>query len=121
MKPHHFLALLALPVAAAAQDPTATPTATSFEEAVRHGKLSFNARARFESVEQTGLRDADALTVGARLGYTTAPLNGFHAMVEGDRVVSLGEDVDLNSYGLNLVGDSDGIIGATPGEMFYQS
>ena len=40
----------------------------SLEDALASGKFSINARLRYEGVTQTGLRDANALTLRTRLG-----------------------------------------------------
>ena len=66
--------------------------AASIEEAFTKGKVSLNIRARYEGVEQTGLLDADALTMRTRLGFTTAPLYGFKAMLEAEDVTAIDGD-----------------------------
>jgi hypothetical protein len=66
-------------------------------EALTEGKVSFSARARYESVEQdNGLKDADAFTLRTTLGYKTGQFNGFSAFVEFEDVSDLGID-DYNS------------------------
>ncbi|MEY4489222.1 MAG: hypothetical protein RIQ79_1730 [Verrucomicrobiota bacterium] len=71
----------------------ATPAApASFGDAVTHGKISLNARLRYESVQQDALQDADALTARLRLGYTTALYQGFQAMVEGEATAPIAGD-----------------------------
>jgi hypothetical protein len=64
----------------------------SFTESLTKGKVSINARLRYESVEQDGLQDADALTVRLRLGYTTKAYKGFQASIEGEAVTPLTND-----------------------------
>lgn len=83
------------PAAPAATPPavTAKPAApASFGEALTHGKISANARLRYETVDQDGFADADALTLRIRAGYTTALYKGFQAMVEGEASTPLVKD-----------------------------
>lgn len=85
----------------------------SFMEALTGGKVSFSARARYESVKQDNdLKDADAFTVRSTLGYETGRLNGFGAFVEFENVTDLGGD-NYNSTTngeteYSLVADPDG-------------
>lgn len=58
----------------------------SLAAAVEQGRFSVNLRARYESVEQTGLKHAEALTLRTRLGFTTAACQGWKAMVEGENI-----------------------------------
>jgi hypothetical protein len=64
------------------------------------GKVSLNARLRYEGVEQTALRDADALTLRTRLGFTTAAWAGWKAMVEAESIVAVDGD-RYSQAGLN--------------------
>ncbi len=64
-----------------------------------NGTILLDVRARYETVEQTGKLDAEALTVRTRLGWESPTWNGFTALIEGENVLSLGSD-DYNS-GLN--------------------
>jgi hypothetical protein len=66
---------------------------TSFGEALTQGKLSANARVRYEAVQQDTLQDADALTARLRLGYTTALYQGFQAMIEGEATAPIAGDL----------------------------
>jgi len=75
----------------------AAEPAADFTDAFARGKLSLNARLRYERVEQTNLRDAEALTLRTRPGFTTAPWLGFKAMAEAEHTVAgtgLGEEID---------------------------
>ncbi len=74
--------------------------AADFTDAFTRGKISLNARLRHESVEQTNLRDAEALTLRTRLGFTTAPWRGFKAMVEAEHIVAADGD-SYSQSGLN--------------------
>ncbi len=77
----------------------ATPTYASdtFYDALTGGKISFSARARYESVDQdNGLKDADALTLRTTFGYKTGSFHGFTGFVEFEDVSELGSD-DYNS------------------------
>ncbi len=72
----------------------------SLEEAVAAGRLSINARLRYEGVTQAGLRDANALTLRARLGYTTAAFRGWRAMAELENITAADGDA-YSQAGLN--------------------
>ncbi|MDP2137366.1 MAG: alginate export family protein [Candidatus Didemnitutus sp.] len=81
----------------------------SFTDAIAQGKVSINARLRYEGVQQTGLRDADAHTLRTRLGYTTAAWKGWKFMVEAENVTA----VDGDSYsqaGLNPGGAGKAVV-----------
>lgn len=85
-----FCLAATLGVAASVHGQTTAPAApASFTDSLTKGKVSINARLRYESVEQDGLRDADAITARLRLGYTTKAYKGFQAMVEGEAVTPL--------------------------------
>ncbi len=96
--PSRVSATLILLAASAAFAHAAEPAA--FADAFTHGKLSLNARLRYEGVQQTALKDADALTLRTRLGFTTAPWQGLKAMVEAENIVALGGD-RYSQSGLN--------------------
>jgi hypothetical protein len=50
---------------------------------IEQGRFLFDARARYENVQQSGFaRDADAGTVRERLGYETAPYSGLKLLAE---------------------------------------
>lgn len=66
------------------------------------GKVSLNARLRYEAVEQTGLLDANALTLRTRLGFTSGDYAGFKVMVEGENILAADGD-RYNQSGLNPV------------------
>jgi hypothetical protein len=112
MKLPSLLALLALSIAIApAQTPPALPAVTSLNDAFAQGKFSLNARLRWESADQSNLKDANALTLGTRFGFTSASFNGFQGMLEGDNVVSLGDTDDYNAAGTNPGGAGRTVIG----------
>jgi len=68
--------------------------------ALTQGKFSANLRLRYESAAQTGLKDADALTLRTRVGFTTAAFAGWKAMVEAENIVAADGD-HYNQAGLN--------------------
>jgi hypothetical protein len=74
---------------AAAAKPVAP---ASFTDSLTKGKVSVNARLRYEHVEQDGLEDADALTIRLRLGYTTQLYKGFQASIQGESVTPIAKD-----------------------------
>ena len=63
----------------------------AFLDALTGGKVSFSARARYESVSQdNSLKDADAYTLRTTLGYKTGEFHGFGGFVEFENVSDLG-------------------------------
>jgi hypothetical protein len=73
--------------------------------ALADGKLNLNVRARYEQDNETGVpainKPAYAPTIRTRLGFTTAPLYGFQAMVEGVNVSVIGPEANYNAAGSN--------------------
>lgn len=83
--------------------------AASLADAMQQGKLSLHARLRYEHVDQTALRDANALTLRTRVGFTTASLHGWQAMLEAENVLP----VDGSAYsqaGLNPGGAGRAVV-----------
>ena len=74
--------------------------ADSFGDALEQGTVSLNARLRSEGVQQTSLRAADAITLRTRLGFTTAPWQGWKAMVEAENILA-GNGDKYSQAGLN--------------------
>ncbi|HUG09858.1 MAG TPA: alginate export family protein [Opitutaceae bacterium] len=97
----------------------AAETAT-FSDAFTQGKISINARARFEGVQQTGLLDAEALTLRTRLGFTTAPLHGFKAMAELENIVSPDGD-RYSQAGINSGGAGRAVVADPEGTELNQA
>lgn len=62
------------------------------QSASQDGRWLLDTRLRYESVEQDGLRDADALTLRARLGYESPPWRGWRALGEVEGVAHLAGD-----------------------------
>lgn len=83
------------PEAIAEPPPPPAPPATISDQ-IAGGKLIFEARARYEGVDQTKtatLRDnAEAMTLRTRLGWETADWNGLKALVEFEDVRHLGAE-----------------------------
>ncbi|MDF1589861.1 MAG: alginate export family protein, partial [Gammaproteobacteria bacterium] len=81
-------------------------------EALTGGKVSFSARARYESVEQNNaLNDADAYTLRTTLGYKTGDFNGFKGFIEFEDVSDLGDgdfnDTKNGNTAYSVVADPD--------------
>ncbi len=77
-------------------------SADEFTDALVSGKTYGDIRLRYEMVEQdNALKDADALTVRTRLGYTTSDYEGFTATLEFEdsRVVAGMEDFNSTQNG----------------------
>lgn len=96
------LALVAAPLLAAAE-----PAALA--DAFAKGQVSLNLRLRYENVQQTGLRDANALTLRTRLGFTTAPLQGWSALLEAENITAGSSDA-YSQAGLNPGGAGRAVI-----------
>jgi len=77
----------------------AMPTqAQSFTEFVQEGDVIAEVRVRSENVrEDNDKDDAVAITARARIGYETASLAGFQALVEYDQVVALQDEYHSGS------------------------
>ena len=71
------------------------------EEKKSDAKFYGDFRLRYESVEQdNALSDADALTLRARVGYSTDTVNGFSALIEGEATVELVDDFSVPPAGV---------------------
>jgi len=109
------LTLLAATIGSLLAVPTVTMAEDAFFEALTGGKVSFSARARYESVEQNNpLQDADAYTLRTTLGYKTGTFYGFSAFAEVEDVTELGSmnyDYNPAAQGNNdysVIADPDG-------------
>lgn len=94
---HTKKAWAALPAATLLLCPLAAEAKT-FTESIATGKTYLNARMRYEGVEdQAFAHEAEAMTIRTRLGYETAPISGFTALVEFEDIHTLGgmEDYQL--------------------------
>lgn len=87
----------------------ATTTPSSLSEALAQGKFSLNARLRYEGVQQTALRDADALTLRSRLGFAPAAWRGWSALVEAENIVAFDGDA-YSQAGLNPGGAGRAVV-----------
>ena len=105
MKIHRLLlsALSLVVLGRAAEQPA------SFTDALAQGKVSLNLRLRYEGVEQTNLRDATALTLRTRLGFMTAPLAGWKAMLEAESIIAADGD-SYSQSGLNPGGAGRAVV-----------
>jgi hypothetical protein len=81
----------------------------SLSDALARGKLTLNARLRYEGVAQSGVEDADALTLRTRLGFTTAPINGWNAMLEVEDITAA-DGASYNQSGLNPGGARRAVV-----------
>ena len=107
--------LLASGAIAAADNPPVT-----FADALAQGKASLNVRARYESVDQTALKDAEAITLRTRLGYTTAAYQGLKAMVEFENIASPDGDA-YSQAGLNPGGAGRAVVADPEGSEVNQA
>jgi hypothetical protein len=99
---------------------TTMPAADGLTAALEQGKVSLNVRTRYEDVAQTGLRDASALTLRARLGFTTAPVNGLKAMVEFEHISALDGDA-YSQAGINSGGAGRAVVADPEGTELNQA
>lgn len=95
------------------------PPAT-FADAFSQGRVSLNLRARYEAVDQTGLKDAAALTARTRLGFTTAAYQGLKAMVEFENISSPDGD-RYSQAGLNPGGAGRAVVADPEGSEVNQA
>ena len=64
------------------------------------GDVIFNARLRYETVEQDGFADdAVGLTLRSRFGFDTGEHNGFRFLVEGENILQLIDDFNSTTNG----------------------
>ncbi|MGD9981389.1 MAG: hypothetical protein AB7H66_06130 [Hyphomonadaceae bacterium] len=70
----------------------AAPLSALAQTADEHGDWIVDARLRYESVSQDGLRDANAVTLRTRLGYETPAWRGFRLLGELEGVAQLNDD-----------------------------
>lgn len=76
----------AAPAKAAPEEPK-----SDFTKALTEGKVLFDARYRYEHVDQGGLaHDADANTIRTRLGYETGKFKDFSALLEFENITDIG-------------------------------
>lgn len=89
-----------------------TPVAAddAFFEALTGGKVGFSARARYENVDQDGVKDADAFTVRTTLSYKTGAFHGFTGFVEIEDVSELGSE----KYNDTINGNTEYAVVADP-------
>lgn len=80
-----------------------------FSAALAQGKFSVNARLRYEGVEQTGLRDAQALTLRTRLGFAPAAFHGWKFLLEAENIVAADGD-SYSQAGLNAGGAGRAVV-----------
>lgn len=88
--------------------------------ALKQGKVSLNARLRYEGVEQTGFRDAAALTLRTRLGFTTAAWQGWRAMLEAENIVAADGD-RYSQAGINTGGAGRAVVADPEGTEINQA
>jgi len=81
----------------------------SLAEAVAAGTFAANVRLRYEAVEQGGLREAGALTLGTRLGGSSAPYRGLKFQVEAENITAADGDA-YSQVGLNPGGAGRAIV-----------
>ncbi|MBL27573.1 MAG: hypothetical protein CMM50_08510 [Rhodospirillaceae bacterium] len=101
-----------------------TGSAQSLGDAVLGGRPLADLRFRFEHIDQAGFaRDAEALTLRARLGYETLAYEGFSALAEIEAVTALGprrfDDGASRPTGFPVVPDAD-TVELNQGFLTYQ-
>jgi hypothetical protein len=96
-------------VLAAATAPAFAAEPASFADALAQGKFSVNARLRYEDVRQSGLSDANALTLRTRLGYAPAAYRGWKIYAEGENIAAADGDA-YSQAGLNPGGAGRAVV-----------
>lgn len=88
-------------LASAALSTSLLSSVATANEAKDNGKFYGDFRLRYESVSQdNALEDADALTLRAKLGYQTASVSGFSAVIEGEANIELIDDFSVPPAGV---------------------
>jgi hypothetical protein len=95
----------------------AAATASAASDAVR---VSLQARLRYEGVQQTGLRDAEAFTLRTRLGIAPAPWRGWTALLEAENVAPIDGD-RYSQAGLNPGGAGRAVVADPEGTAISQA
>ena len=89
--------------------PSFAADAASPFDAVAGSKVSLNLRLRYEEVQQTGLLDGEALTLRTRLGFITAPWQGWTAMIEAENIAAANGD-SYSQAGINSGGAGHAVV-----------
>lgn len=119
MKSRFLLVLSCLVIPAlGAAEPGTVPA--SIADALARGQVSLHARLRYESAQQSGLRDAAALTLRTRLGYTTAPFHGWKFMAEAENITAADGD-SYSQAGLNPGGAGRAAVADPEGTEINQA
>jgi hypothetical protein len=84
------LAWLGILASSAAAQTTDTPPPNDLVTAIQSGTPILEMRARYEGVSQTGVADAEALTMRTRLGWQTAEWRDLVGLIEFEDVRQLG-------------------------------
>lgn len=110
----------------ASAEPTLSSTTGNYfngkiPEALAKGKFSLNVRPRWEHADQSNFRESDAFTLRTRFGYTTAPLAGFQAMLEGENISVLGPRHNFNAAGSNPGGAGRTVVADPPATELNQA
>jgi len=90
------------------------------EEIFGGGKVDINIRARYEGVDQSNDRDANALTIRTRLGFTTKAYNGFKGRFQVTNTTALDGDA-YNQAGLNPGGADRAVVADPEGTDLNQA
>ena len=83
--------------------------ADPFKQTLEDSGLSLDLRVRYEGVEQTGLKSADAFTARTRLGFEPTLSEGWSALIEGENIFALDGD-SYNQAGLNPGGAGRAVV-----------
>ncbi|MBL4575398.1 MAG: hypothetical protein JKY51_04760 [Opitutaceae bacterium] len=86
-------------------------SSSSMGDIFKNGTTLLEVRGRYEFADQEGRAQSKAYTVRTRLGFETASLHGFKALIEMEDVRSLGSISDYNPYpqtGRTVIADPKG-------------
>ena len=104
------MSLICLP--AAAQENSSEPAKSEIEDAIAKIKPIFQARLRYETVEQdNALSDADALTYRFRVGFQTGEAYDTSFLIEFDHVEDIIDDFNPDPFTPNA---NSGVFSVVP-------
>ncbi|MEM9882139.1 MAG: alginate export family protein [Planctomycetota bacterium] len=90
--------------------PAEAPPKDTFLDALTGGKVTLNARARAEIVDQDNLDTAQAYTLRTRLGYQTKEFEGFTGFIELEDVRTPDDDLYNDGPGASTAGTNRAVV-----------
>ena len=78
---------------------------------LKESKIILNVRPRYETADQDGRDDSNAVTLRTRLGFKTGSFNGISALIEMEDIRVIGSEGNFNPYpqpGRTVIADPEG-------------